>query len=144
MLREADVPSFQEPASVSEWQNQQPGGQWQNQQPEGQWPHHNAPSSDDRTMGMLCHLLAILVGFLGPLIIWMVKKDDSRFVDEHGREALNFSLTVMIGVLVIGLPTCGVGAIVIGILALIWGIQGTIEAHNGRYYKYPFNFRMVK
>ena len=52
--------------------------------------HGYAPvvSADDRSMGMICHLLAILTGFIGPLIIWLVKKQTSPFLDHHGREAL--------------------------------------------------------
>jgi uncharacterized Tic20 family protein len=71
-------------------------------------------SEDDRTMGMLIHLLAMLTGFVGVLILWLIKKDESRFIDYQGREALNFmismviysfglmALTMVIGVLTLG------------------------------------------
>src|ERR1700761_2896163 len=55
-----------------------------------------APDKDSVTMGMLCHLLGIPIGFLGPLIIWLVKKDTSPFVDDQGKEALNFQITRLI------------------------------------------------
>jgi len=51
---------------------------------------------EDKTMAMLCHLLGILTAFLGPLIIWLVKKDQSPFVDDQGKEALNFQITLVI------------------------------------------------
>lgn len=54
------------------------------------------PTPDERSMAMLCHLLGIFTGFVGPLILWLVKKDESRFIDHHGKEALNFQITYLI------------------------------------------------
>jgi uncharacterized protein len=56
-------------------------------------------SQDDKTMGMLAHVLGI-ISFIGPLVIWLVKKDQSQFVDENGKVALNFQLTMLIGFLI--------------------------------------------
>ena len=95
-------------------------------------------------MGMLCHLLGIPLGFVGPLIIWMIKKDEMPFVNDQGKESLNFQLTVLIAAMLIGIPTCGVGAIVIGLAALVFCIIATIKANNGEYYRYPLTLRMVK
>jgi uncharacterized Tic20 family protein len=53
-------------------------------------------SSDSRTMALLCHLGGIFTSFVLCLIVWLVKRDESRFVDEHGKEALNFQLTTLI------------------------------------------------
>ena len=52
-------------------------------------------SKDARNMALLCHLLAIFTGFLGPLILWLLKKDDDSFIDEHGKEALNFQIALL-------------------------------------------------
>ncbi|HTL31303.1 MAG TPA: DUF4870 domain-containing protein, partial [Tepidisphaeraceae bacterium] len=46
------------------------------------------PDKDSKTMALLCHLLPIFTGFLGPLIIWLIKKDSSPFVDDQGKESL--------------------------------------------------------
>src|SRR5947209_5780530 len=46
------------------------------------------PNEDEKNSAMLCHLLAIFLHFIGPIIIWASKKQESRFVDWHGREAL--------------------------------------------------------
>jgi len=92
-------------------------------------------SSDDKNMGMLCHLLALTglvtgwVGsIIGPLIIWIIKKDESRFVDECGKEALNFNITVLIAGFVISIVAfLGVilSVVLIGFLLLIpAGIAG--------------------
>ncbi|MBS3763452.1 MAG: DUF4870 domain-containing protein [Planctomycetes bacterium] len=101
-------------------------------------------------MGMLCHLLGIFTGFLGPLIIWLVKKDDSDFVDDQGKEALNFQLTLLIAYIIsfgpLNLLFC-IGSIigtVIWIVALIFSIMATVRAKNGELYRYPINIRMIK
>ncbi|UCC67130.1 MAG: DUF4870 domain-containing protein, partial [Armatimonadota bacterium] len=65
-----------------------------------------APKQDERTMGMLCHL-AGLVGFLGPLVVWLLKKDESELVNDQGKESLNFQLSILIylvGSLVLMVP----------------------------------------
>jgi len=59
-------------------------------------PVAQSPSTDERNLAMLAHLLGIVSGFVGALIIWLIKKDQSAFVDEQGKEALNFQITVMI------------------------------------------------
>ncbi len=106
------------------------------------------PDSDSRTMAMLAHLLAIFIGFLGPLIIWLVKKDQSPFVNDQGKEALNFQLTVLIAWFVAGLLAC----LVVGIFLfpLIWignlilCIIAAVKANRGEAYRYPFNIRFIR
>jgi uncharacterized Tic20 family protein len=58
-------------------------------------------SNDVKNMGVLCHLLGLFTCFVGPLVIWLLKKDEMPFVDHHGKEALNFQITLAI-VYVIG------------------------------------------
>ena len=103
-------------------------------------------------MGMLVHLLALLTGIIGVLIIWLVKKDQSRFVDHHGKEALNFQLTVIISCLaliMLGIMTF-VGLIiaipmvwVIGIIALIFEIIACLAANRGEWHRYPMTIRFI-
>ena len=107
-------------------------------------------SKDSCTMGMLAHLLGALFGFLGPLIIWLVKKDADPFVDDQGKEALNFQITILFGLLAAGLLTgvsCGFLFPVMGVpplLSLIFGIMGCLEANKGIAYRYPFAIRLIK
>ena len=54
-------------------------------------------SQDEKTMALLAHLGGIFFGFIPSLIIWLIKKDESAFVAEQAKEALNFQITVMIG-----------------------------------------------
>ena len=53
--------------------------------PESAIPGMILPTDEEKTMAMLCHLLALFTSFIGPLIIWLIRKDKSRFVDAHGR-----------------------------------------------------------
>ena len=117
-----------------------------------------ATTPDDRTMGMLVHLLALLTGFLGTLILWLIKKDQSRFVDHHGKEAINFQLTILIYVfglmalgIVAGLVTLGLGLFlifplmfVISIGAFILEIMACLAANRGEWHRYPMTIRFIK
>lgn len=106
------------------------------------------PDKDATTMGMLAHLLGILLGFLGPLIIWLIKKDTSPFVNDQGKESLNFQLTLLIGYLIAVVTSCIlIGmfiAPIVWIVGLVFAIMGTIKANNGEAYRYPFNIRFIK
>ena len=62
---------------------------------EDEGTQHVEMSQEARNMALLCHLLG-LVGFFAPLVIWLIEKDKHRFVDEHGREAMNYQVSLMI------------------------------------------------
>ncbi|MDF1823320.1 MAG: DUF4870 domain-containing protein [Verrucomicrobiales bacterium] len=107
--------------------------------------------NEEKTMGLLCHLLGAVTTFVGPLIIWLIKREESPFVDDQGKEALNFQITVLIGYvassIIAMIPVIGcVAALLypaIGIASLIFGILGCIEANKGIAYRYPFALRLV-
>ena len=92
---------------------------------------------DVANMAMLAHLLGALVGFLGPLILWVVKKDEHEFIDDQSKEALNFQLTLLIwhfGAIVIVVLSCGLiffAPLVPVALQLIFGIMGAVSASKG-------------
>lgn len=107
-----------------------------------------ATGKDDTNMAMLCHLLAIFTSFVGPLIIWMIKKDESAFIDRHGREALNFQLTILIAWVASGLLAfvC-IGFIlmpVIWVANLVLCILAALKSSRGEEYRYPMCIRFVK
>jgi uncharacterized Tic20 family protein len=108
------------------------------------------PTSDERTMAMLAHLLGIFTWFLGALIIWLIKKDQSAFVNDQGKEALNFQITLGIAYVAMGIVTCltlGIGVIlapVIGIVAIVFMIIAAIAANKGERYRYPICIRLMK
>ncbi len=105
-------------------------------------------SQDSKNLAMLCHLLGLLTNFLGPLILWLVKKDDDAFIDEQGKEALNFQITLMLAGIVAGATSClGIGLIllpVIMILDLVFSIMACVAASKGQHYRYPVSIRLVK
>ena len=103
------------------------------------------PNSDEKSMGMLSHLLAIFFGFLAPLIIYLVKKDESSFVAYHAKESLNFQITLLIICFVLFITIVGILLLwLVGIAALVLVIVATIRAAEGRLYRYPFTIRLIK
>ncbi|HAI60089.1 MAG TPA: DUF4870 domain-containing protein [Xanthomonadaceae bacterium] len=126
-------------------------------------------SAEERQWAMFAHLSALLGGlltsmfggwgtFLGPLVIWLIKKETMPFVDDQGKEALNFNITIAIIALVMSLVfgvlaviTLGIGLIIIlptvGAFVLVWlilTIIATMKANEGVAYRYPFALRLVK
>jgi uncharacterized Tic20 family protein len=113
-----------------------------------------APDANAKTMGMLCHLIA-LAGFvipfgtiIGPIIMWQVKKKDHPFIDDQGKEAVNFSITAMIAIIVGFLSLfILIGILLLPAIAITWlvfVIIATIKANQGIAYRYPFAIRFVK
>ena len=104
-------------------------------------------SQDEKTMALLAHLGGIFFGFIPSLVIWLIKKDESAFVAEQAKEALNFQITVMIGFVISFILIF----IVIGIF-LIWGllianlvlcIVAGVKANSGESYRYPLALRLI-
>ena len=107
-----------------------------------------SPSKDDCNIAMLAHLLGIFTGFVGALLIWLLKKDDSAFINEEAREALNFQITITIAYLVASmLMFILIGMLLLPILYvanIIFCILGAISASKGQSYRYPFAVRLVQ
>ena len=105
-------------------------------------------ATDDRTLATLSHAGQLLGGFLVPLIIYLVKKDESPFVADQAREALNFSITVTLASIV-SIPLIFV---LVGILTLlatvvlgfIFPIVAAVAANRGEWYRYPVCIRLVR
>ncbi len=109
-------------------------------------------------LSLLGHLVLPVLIIIAPLVLWLTKRDDSPFVDDHGKETLNFHITLfiywlllpLVGALV-GVLLCGVGALVTVPAALalpyVLGIIGMIAAaraaHRGEYYRYPMTLRFI-
>lgn len=109
---------------------------------------------DAKKWGMLCHLSAllglVLVSFghiLGPLLVWLLKRDDHHFIDEQGKESLNFQISMTIYFVVAGLLMFVlIGFFLILILAVanvILVIIASVEAYKGRGYRYPLTIRFI-
>ena len=116
------------------------------------------PEADDKqsnTFGMLCHLTAAagLIGIpfgniIGPLVIWLVKKDQFPYVDQEGKESLNFQISMTIYALVAGvLCLVFIGFLLLPIIWLvdvIFVIIASIKANEGVGYRYPLTIRLLK
>lgn len=107
----------------------------------------------ERTYSMFSHLSLIAWHFVLPvapaLIMWLIKREKSSFVDDHGREALNFQLSLLaygVGVFVFGLVSCGAGFLLylpLYALAIVGMILAAIAANKGEYYRYPMTIRFL-
>jgi uncharacterized Tic20 family protein len=112
-------------------------------------------SSNVRTWNVLCHASA-LAGFfvpwaghiLGPLIVWLAKRGDSTEIDEHGKESLNFQISMLIYNLIAGiLCLVLIGFVILAILHilnLVLVIVASIQASEGKFYRYPITIRLIK
>lgn len=113
-------------------------------------PYAGPPATqDDKTMAMLAHLLAIVTGFVGPLIIWLIKKEQSPFVNDQAKEALNFEITVAIAwviIFILGMLTCVAHLLFVPLFIanLIFCLMAALKAKDGIAYRYPVCLRLVK
>ncbi len=111
-------------------------------------PVGEKPSKEARTMAMLAHLLGIFTWFIGPLLIWLLKKDEDAFIDDQGKEALNFQITVGIIYVICVATSCFVIPVFImmgvGVVALVLAILAAVKANDGEAYRYPFALRLIK
>jgi uncharacterized protein len=116
-------------------------------------PTSSAPS-EIRTWSVLCHASALLGLFfhffghlLGPLIVWLIKRDASPEIDANGKESLNFQLSMLIydivaGILclvLIGIPIL----IALWVLNTVFVIIASVKTSNGEFYRYPFTIRFL-
>lgn len=104
-------------------------------------------SDSDRQMALLCHLSPLVVGFLGPLVFWLVKKDESAFLDHHGKEAVNFHLTIMIASMISGISVVFLVGILLMpavlIASIVFSILAAVAANRGEWYRFPITIRMI-
>jgi uncharacterized Tic20 family protein len=113
-----------------------------------------AVTQDEKNWGMFCHV-AVFAGFLfplgniiGPLIIWLLKKEQYAFVDYNARQAMNFQITFLIAMLVSALLAFVLIGILMligfGIFALVVTIRAILAAGRGDYYAYPCSIRFIR
>jgi uncharacterized Tic20 family protein len=112
-------------------------------------------SKEEQNWAMGCHLSALsgfvipFGNFIGPLIVWLLKRADMPMVDRHGKEVLNFQITVLIAFLIcIPLAFVLIGFLlmaIVGIGALVLTIIAAVKVSNGDYeYRYPMTLRLLK
>src|SRR5262245_10154590 len=104
----------------------------------------------ERTYATFEHL-TVFVSWICPvipaLVMWLIKKDESPFVSDHGKEAMNFQISLVIyfavgwllTVVCVGFPVL----VAAGVLAIVGGILGAVAANKGRYFRYPMCLRLI-
>ena len=113
------------------------------------------PLRQDRTLDAICHFLSFagLTGIpfgniIGPLILWVLKRDEFPSVNEHGKESINFQISMTIYTILAGLSIL----LVVGIVVLpaviianfVLVVIAGIKAANGEFYRYPLTIRFIK
>ena len=102
---------------------------------------------DYRMLAMLIYLISFFTAFIGPLLIWLLKKDDSDFIDHHGREYFNFLISATVYFIISGILVMLVIGIflliALSIAVVIFTIIAAVKAYEGDYYRFPFIFRIL-
>lgn len=124
--------------------------------PDGPLPPVDAEA---RRWAMIAHLSALIglagngIGFfLGPLIVWALKKDAHPYIDRHGKEAMNFQLSVIIaGAVAVALAFTIVGILIaipllilVAVMAVVFPIVAAIRVNDGHDYRYPLSWRLIE
>ena len=124
-------------------------------------PGSKEVNKDARMWGMICHLAGLaglipvvpVVGsIIGPLVVWQLKKDEFGFVDEQGKEAVNFQISILLYLLVsailwVPLSFVCIGAVIpfaISIVDLVFMLIAAVKANDGEHYRYPLTIRFIK
>ncbi len=108
----------------------------------------NSPTVDEKSWAMGCHLLALVANFVGPLVFWLVKRESSAFIDDQGKEAVNFQISIMIYTMVsYVLVFFIIGALLLPavmVFDLVCVIIAATKAYSGVNYRYPLCIRFIK
>lgn len=114
------------------------------------------PSKDARTWAMVCHLASFAwvtpipaANIIAPLAIWLWKREDDAFIDDQGKESVNFQITVflifIVGFVLVFLFFLGLLILIpLAILNFVCVIIAMIKSNSGEAYRYPLNFRFIK
>lgn len=121
--------------------------------PQGAVPPSPVGADNTRMFVLFCHLSAFSAFFVplgniwGPLVLWLIKKDESPEVDAHGKESLNFEISItlyliasfVLSFLLIGIPFLIAGCIFWFVVVII----ASVRANEGRFYRYPLTIRFI-
>lgn len=104
------------------------------------------PTKDEKVFAVLIYVLSFPTPLLGPLVIWLLKKD-SPFIDYHGREYFNFLISYTIYGIIAGiLVLVGIGVLllpILGVLAVVFTIIAAVRAYEGKEYRIPLIFHIL-
>jgi uncharacterized Tic20 family protein len=104
--------------------------------------------SEEKTLAAILYVISFFAPIIGPLIIWLLKKDESQFIDYHGKEYFNFFISYSIYLFISGLLTIiligFVGLFIFGIMLFVFTIIAAVKAYEGNEYRFPLIFRVIK
>ncbi|MBI0575981.1 MULTISPECIES: DUF4870 domain-containing protein [Bacillaceae] len=104
--------------------------------------------SEERLLAAVLYIVSFIFPIIGPLVIWLIKKDESSFIDYHGKEYFNFFISYTIYCIIGGILTIiiiGIIALwVLGIAAVVFTIIAAIKAYEGQEYRFPWIFRLIQ
>ncbi|MBO1003642.1 DUF4870 domain-containing protein [Pseudogracilibacillus auburnensis] len=105
-------------------------------------------TDDERLLAMLIYVTSFFTTIIGPIIIWLIKREESSFIDFHGKEYLNFIISYFVYGIVAGLSVLiligFILAPIVGVAAFVFTIIAAVKAFNGERYQIPFIFRIIK
>ncbi len=122
-------------------------------------PGSKEVNKDARMWAMICHLSALaglvvpVIGcIIGPLIVWQIKKEEFPFVDEQGKEAVNFQISMLLYLLISAVIWIPLSFVCIGVLIpvaiiivdLVFLLIAAVKANDGYHYRYPLTIRFIK
>jgi uncharacterized protein len=151
MTAPAEPPPGSEPTGGTQGPGASPPPGWGSppawQQPGPGTRPGSGVSSDDTTWALLAHLSFFVLGLIGPLVIYLVKKDSSPFVRQHAAEALNFHITVTLACFVSVLLIIVLVGVLLLLAVLLGGavlaVLAAVAANRGESYRYPLTLRLV-
>lgn len=121
-----------------------------------QQDEHLIPTQDEKNIALLAHAGTFIGGFIVPLVIWLVKKDESEYIGEHAKQSLNFQISMFIYaiggmfisflfmIIFIGAFLMILLVLGVSILSLVTVILASINASQGKHYKYPLSIPFFK
>ncbi|MEH7014362.1 DUF4870 domain-containing protein [Neobacillus niacini] len=104
--------------------------------------------SEERMLAAILYVVSLFFPIIGPLVIWLIKKDESSFINYHGREYFNFFISYTIYSVISGILIFLIVGIfllwILGIMALVFTIIAAVKAYEGNEYRFPLIFRVIK
>lgn len=112
-------------------------------------------TSEDKKWGVITHLAALsgllfpLGIVLGPLLVWLLKRNDSHYLDVQGKRAVNFQLTILIAAFVLAILSAVIKPLLVltffsGIIGMVFAIIAAVKANQQANYHYPFSLKLLK
>jgi uncharacterized protein len=104
--------------------------------------------SEERMLAAILYVVSLVFPIIGPLVIWLLKKDESSFINYHGREYFNFFISYTVYSVISGILVFLIVGIfllwILGIMALVFTIIAAVKAYEGNEYRFPLVFRVIK